>query len=61
MFHVHFKRHELLLERIFELYERTIAIEAANQTKKVWNGGMDDATAKRARDEISQLKMAEAA
>jgi len=51
----------LLLERISELYERILAIEAANQTKKLWNGGMDGATAKRAMDEIGQLKMAEAA
>jgi hypothetical protein len=43
------------------LYERILAIEAANETKKLWNGGMDEETAQRAITEISQLKMAEAA
>lgn len=43
------------------LYEQTLAIEAANQTKKLWNGGMDEATAKRAMEEIGRLKMAETA
>lgn len=43
------------------LYERILAIEAANQTRKLWNGGMDEATAQRAMDEIGRLKMAEAA
>lgn len=38
-----------------------MAIESAAQTKKLWNGGMDDATAERAMEEISRLKMAEAA
>lgn len=57
----HLKRRQLLLEQISVLYERILAIEAANQTKKLWNGGMDEATAKRATDEVSRLKMAEAA
>ena len=43
------------------LYERILAMESANQTKKLWNGGMDEATAKRAMEEISRMKMAEAA
>lgn len=43
------------------LYERILAIEAANETKKLWNGGMDEATAKRATEEVSRLKMADAA
>jgi hypothetical protein len=38
-----------------------VAIEAANETKKLWNGGMDEETAKKAIEEISRLKMAEAA
>jgi hypothetical protein len=57
----HLKRREVLLERISVLYERLLAIEAANQTKKIWNGGMDDETANRAMTEISRVKMAEAA
>jgi hypothetical protein len=61
IFRGHLKRRELLLERISVLYERILAIEAANETKKLWNGGMDEETAKRAIAEISQLKMAEAA
>ena len=61
IFRGHLKRRELLLERISALYDRILAIEAANQTKKLWNGGMDEATAKRAMDEIGRLKMAEAA
>lgn len=61
IFRGHLKRRELLLERISVLYERILAIEAANETKKLWNGGMDEETAKRAMAEISRLKMAEAA
>jgi hypothetical protein len=61
MFRGHLKRRELLLERISVLYERILAIEAANQTKKLWNGGMDEATQTKAVEEISRLKMAEAA
>jgi len=61
LFRSHLKRRELLLERISLLYERIVAIEAANETKKLWNGGMDDETAKKAIEEISRLKMAEAA
>jgi hypothetical protein len=60
-FRGHLKRRELLLERISVLYERILAIEAANETKKLWNGGMDKETQKRAIHEISRLKMAEAA
>jgi hypothetical protein len=43
------------------LYERILVIETANQTKKLWNGGMDEATVESAMDEIGRLKMAEAA
>ena len=43
------------------LYERIIAMEAANQSRQLWNGGIDKETAKKAIDEISRLKMAEAA
>jgi hypothetical protein len=50
-----------MLERISVLYERLLAIESATQTKKLWNGGMDEETAKRAMEEISRMKMAEAA
>jgi hypothetical protein len=57
----HLKRRELLLQRMSLLYERILAIEAANQTKKSWNGGMDEATAERAMEEIGRLKMAEVA
>jgi len=61
LFRSHLKRRELLLERISLLYERIVAIEAASETKKLWNGGMDEETAKKAIEEISRLKMAEAA
>jgi hypothetical protein len=61
IFRGHLKRRELILERISVLLQRIIAIEAANETKRMWNGGMDEETAKRAMEEISQLKMAEAA
>jgi hypothetical protein len=55
------KRRELLLERISVLYERIIAMESANHTRRLWNGGMDEETARKAIEEISRLKMAEAA
>jgi hypothetical protein len=61
VFRGHLKRRELLLERISVLYERILAIEAANETKRMWNGGMDEDTANRAISEIRRLKMAEAA
>lgn len=61
MFREHLKQRELLLERISILYERILAIEAASQTKKLWSGGMDEATAERAMEEIGRLKMAEVA
>jgi hypothetical protein len=61
IFRGHLKRRELILERISVLLQRIIAIEAANETKRMWNGGMDEETAKRAMEEIRQLKMAEAA
>ena len=61
IFRDHLKRRELFLEQMSMWYERILAIEAADQTMKLWNGGMDEATAKRARDDIERMKMAEAA
>jgi hypothetical protein len=43
------------------LYERIIAMESANHSRRLWNGGMDEETARKAIEEITQLKMAEAA
>jgi hypothetical protein len=43
------------------LYERIIAMESANHARRLWNGGMDEETARKAGEEISRLKMAEAA
>ena len=56
-----FKRRELLAQRISVLYERLLAIEVANQAKKTWNGGIDEETAEQAMEEISRVRMAEAA